>query len=220
MAPIHDFIDRRNGVKNFKTPQESFWAGEFGDEYSTRVDGEEILASYTAMHADILRRTREVGTILEFGANIGLNLRAYRCLLPKAELSAIELNPTAFEILRSNKDIKNVYHQSILEFEPDYQRDLVLIKTVLIHINPDALNEVYDRLYRASKRYICVAEYYSPTPVTVEYRGHSERLFKRDFAGEILDRFPDLKLVDYGFVYHRDTSFPIGDVTWFLMEKC
>ena len=158
-------------------------------------------------------------SVLEFGANIGLNLQAYGRLLPKAELSAIELNPRAVDALKKNHDIKNVYHESILDFVPDYQRDLVLIKTVLIHINPDALPEVYERLYKSSKQYICVAEYYNPTPVVVEYRGHTERLFKRDFAGELMDQFPDLKLVDYGFMYHRDNAFPLGDVNWFLMEK-
>jgi spore coat polysaccharide biosynthesis protein SpsF len=55
--------------------------------------------------------------------------------------------------------------------------------------------------------------------VALPYRGHDERLFKRDFAGEILDRFPDLRLVDYGFRYRRDPNFPQDDVTWFLMEK-
>ena len=38
------------------------------------------------------------------------------------------------------------------------------------------------------------------------YRGHTARLFKRDFAGEMLDRFSDLRLVDYGFRYHRDLA--------------
>lgn len=206
-------------MTEFKTPQEAFWAGEFGDAYSKRVEGENILAAYTALHARILQHTHNVRSILEFGANIGMNLQAYRRLLPTAELSAIEINPTAIGVLKSNPDISKVYEQSILTFEPDREYDLVLIKTVLIHINPEALPEVYDRLYRSSKRYICVAEYYNPEPATVEYRGHTERLFKRDFAGEIMDRYPDLRLVDYGFVYHRDATFPIGDVTWFLMEK-
>lgn len=204
---------------NFKTPQEAFWAGEFGDEYSARVDGVDVVAAYTAMHANVLRLTEDIKSVLEFGANIGLNLQAYSRLLPKAELSAIELNSSAVEALKKNQNIKHVYHESILDFEPNYQRDLVLIKTVLIHINPEALPGIYERLYRSSKRYICVAEYYNPTPVTVEYRGHTERLFKRDFAGELMDLFPDVKLVDYGFVYHRDNAFPLGDVTWFLMEK-
>ena len=51
------------------------------------------------------------------------------------------------------------------------------------------------------------------------YRGHEGKLFKRDFAGELLDKYPDLKLIDYGFVYHRDTNFPQDDCTWFLLEK-
>jgi spore coat polysaccharide biosynthesis protein SpsF len=90
---------------------------------------------------------------------------------------------------------------------------------VLIHINPDSLPGVYDRLYRSSKRYICVAEYYNPSPVQVLYRGFTEKLFKRDFAGEMLDRFPDLRLVDYAFAYHRDPNFGQDDITWFLLEK-
>lgn len=63
-----------------------------------------------------------------------------------------------------------------------------------------------------------MSEYYNPSPVEIRYRNHEGKLFKRDFAGEMLDRHPDLRLVDYGFIYHRD-SFPIDDTTWFLMEK-
>jgi spore coat polysaccharide biosynthesis protein SpsF len=45
------------------------------------------------------------------------------------------------------------------------------------------------------------------------------RLWKRDFAGEMLDRFPDLKVVDYGFVWRRDPIAPMDDITWVLLEK-
>jgi len=78
---------------------------------------------------------------------------------------------------------------------------------------------VYQKLYDASSKYLLICEYYNPSPVTVTYRGHNDRLFKRDFAGELLDTFPDLRLVDYGFAYKRDTSFPQDDITWFLLEK-
>jgi hypothetical protein len=44
-------------------------------------------------------------------------------------------------------------------------------------------------------------------------------LFKRDFAGEMLERYPDLELIDYGFVYKRDNNFPQDDITWFLLKK-
>ena len=94
----------------------------------------------------------------------------------------------------------------------------MLIKGVLIHINPDFLSKVYEILHKSSKRYICVAEYYNPSPLEVSYRGHQGKLFKRDFAGEIIDKFKDVCLVDYGFVYHRD-AYPQDDITWFLLEK-
>jgi spore coat polysaccharide biosynthesis protein SpsF len=74
-------------------------------------------------------------------------------------------------------------------------------------------------MYRSSARYICVAEYYNPKPVGVYYRKHKRMLFKRDFAGEILEMFKDVVLLDYGFVYHRDIHFPQDDLTWFLLEK-
>jgi spore coat polysaccharide biosynthesis protein SpsF len=55
--------------------------------------------------------------------------------------------------------------------------------------------------------------------VEIPYRGHSGKLFKRDFAGEILDAYSDLNLIDYGFAYHRDNYFKQDDITWFLLEK-
>jgi pseudaminic acid biosynthesis-associated methylase len=90
---------------------------------------------------------------------------------------------------------------------------------VLIHINPDMLDLVYEKLFNATSKYILIGEYYNPTPISVSYRGHEDRLFKRDFAGDILKKYPDLKLVDYGFVYKGDPTFPQDDITWFLLEK-
>lgn len=205
-------------MSRYKTEQEQFWVGEFGDEYVERNQGEALVASNSALFAKILSRTGKIGSVIEFGANIGLNLRALRGLLPDASLAAVEINEKAVGRLREIGGLK-VYHRSILDFQPDGTWDLALIKGVLIHIHPDSLSEVYDRLYRSSARFICLAEYYNPVPVEVSYRGNRDRLFKRDFAGEMLDRHADLRLVDYGFAYHRDNQFPQDDLTWFLLEK-
>jgi len=94
-----------------------------------------------------------------------------------------------------------------------------LIKGVLIHINPEMLSSVYEKLYQASSRFVLVCEYYNPSPVEIPYRGHTDRLFKRDFAGEMMEKYSDLTLIDYGFAYRRDPAFPQDDITWFLMEK-
>jgi pseudaminic acid biosynthesis-associated methylase len=204
-------------VSEFKTEQEAFWAGEFGDAYITRNRGEEWVAANLALFARILKSAAEVRSVLELGASIGLNLQALRLLLSEARLAAVEINDKAIAQL-ALPGVK-VQHASILEVVPDTEYDLVLTKGVLIHINPGELPRVYDLMYRSCARYVCVAEYYNPTPIAIPYRGHAERLFKRDFAGELLERFPDLQLVDYGFVYRRDPTFPQDDLTWFLLEK-
>jgi len=203
----------------FKTEQENFWAGDFGNEYIKRNKENSIILSDLVLFTDIIKNTRDVSSIIEFGSNIGLNLMALKVLKPDAEISAIEINKNAIEILKNNIENIQVYNQSILEYQPDKKRDFVLIKGVLIHINPEELKNVYQKLYETSKRYICICEYYNPTPVSIDYRGHKDKLFKRDFAGEFMDAYPDVELVDYGFKYHRDNNFKMDDVTWFLMKK-
>ncbi|MEN6349893.1 MAG: pseudaminic acid biosynthesis-associated methylase [Syntrophomonas sp.] len=205
-------------MSSFKTEQEKFWAGDFGNEYTDRNKGSKMVASNVVMFSAILSKTRDIDTIIEFGPNRGANLKAIRSIFPEAELSAVEINEVAVSKLKSLDPIK-IYHQSLYDFTVDYQRDFVLSAGLLIHINPEMLPKTYDIMYRASKRYICIAEYYNPTPVEIMYRGEAGQLFKRDFAGEMLDTYSDLQLVDYGFVYHRDNNFPQDDVNWFLLEK-
>ena len=208
-----------NAMDNFKTEQEKFWAGDFGNEYIRRNQSDQLLASNLAFFSKGLYAAKGIQNCIEFGANIGMNLKALRLLYPNIDLHGIEINQEAAKELATVIPGDNVYPESILEFSDLRQWDLVLIKGVLIHINPEHLPVVYSKLFKATGRYIMIAEYYNPSPVSIPYRGHLDRLFKRDFAGEILDQYPELKLVDYGFAYHRDPSFPQDDITWFLLEK-
>lgn len=203
----------------FKTEQEAFWAGKFGTEYIQRNQGDALLASNLNFFAEALRTARGLNSCIEFGANIGMNLKAIKLLYPSIDAHAIEINNDAAQELMKVIVPTNVHNTSILDFTPKRQWDLTLIKGVLIHINPDALPQVYEKLVASTGRYLMVAEYYNPTPVSIPYRGHNDRLYKRDFAGEIMDRHPKMQLVDYGFAYRRDPNFPQDDITWFLMEK-
>jgi spore coat polysaccharide biosynthesis protein SpsF len=205
---------------SFKTEQEAFWAGDFGTEYIKRNQGDALLASNLNFFVKALCRARDIHSCMEFGANIGMNLKALNLLYPGMDAHAVEINAEAATLLGTVIPPANVHHTSILDFLPSRQWDLTLIKGVLIHMNPDMLHQVYDKLFAACGRYLLVAEYYNPSPVAIPYRGNSDRLFKRDFAGEIMDRHPQLQLVDYGFAYRRDPSFPQDDITWFLMQKC
>ncbi|MEM9035772.1 MAG: pseudaminic acid biosynthesis-associated methylase [Actinomycetota bacterium] len=205
-------------IGQWRTPQEAFWSGDFGDEYIERSSGPELVAIATRLWAEILSSTGRIGSAIEFGPNVGNNLRALRQLRPNIELTAVEINERAVAELERLEWV-DVRHGSFLDPHAEGTFDLAFCCGVLIHIAPEALSDAYDRLHAASRRYVLISEYYNPTPVAIPYRGHDDRLFKRDFAGELLDRFDDLRLVDYGFRYRRDTSFPGDDVNWFLLEK-
>lgn len=201
------------------TDQEKFWAGEFGTDYIDRNKGKGLLASNINFFTKSLRSTQNIRTVIEFGANVGMNLLALRALWPDQVQHAVEINHDACSELANVIPQKNIFEGSILEYSALMPFDLVLIKGVLIHINPSELPKVYERLVKSCSKYLLVAEYYNPTPVAIGYRGHIDRLFKRDFAGEIMTMFPEMKLIDYGFSYHKDPNFPQDDITWFLMRK-
>ncbi len=206
----------------YKTEQEEFWAGEFGNEYIERNRSQQLLASNLALFSDILNNTVDLNSVIEFGSNIGMNLKAIKLLKPNIKCSGIEINKKAADILENDQlfhgDIE-VFNNTIFDINLEKTYDMTLIKGVLIHINPDMLENVYEKLYLLSNRYICIAEYYNPSPVTINYRGNTDQLFKRDFAGEFLKKYGDCRLIDYGFKYHGDCNFAQDDITWFLIEK-
>jgi spore coat polysaccharide biosynthesis protein SpsF len=167
----------------------------------------------------MLKNAKKLDSCIEFGANIGMNLKALKLLHPEQDQFGIEINSDAAIELEKVIPASNVFKSSIFDFEPYRTFDLSFIKGVLIHINPDELQNVYEKLVASCGKYLLVAEYYNPSPVAIPYRGHNDRLFKRDFAGEIMELHPEMKLIDYGFSYRHDPVFPQDDITWFLMEK-
>jgi pseudaminic acid biosynthesis-associated methylase len=196
------------------TEQEEFWQGSFGDEYTDRNTSGH--SSNVALFSRVLGKTRGVSRIFEIGVNRGLNLDALYAVAPNVKLSGIEINARAAALAKTKHS--GVIEGSILSTRIEGQYDLVFTKGVLIHIAPDKLPDVYVRMSELSRRYVLIAEYYSPQPVAINYRGHSGKLFKRDFAGEFMDA-SGFALVDYGFFYRRDPVYPADDINWFLMER-
>jgi pseudaminic acid biosynthesis-associated methylase len=203
---------------NYKTDQENFWATEFGNDYLNRNEGEKLISSNLALFSKILKSCPTVSSIAELGCNIGLNLIALNRINKEFQLRGYEINSTASKLARKS-NVAEILNTTILDNLDILQKfELTFTKGVLIHINPTELPIVYQNLYDLSNRYIMVCEYYNPTPVSINYRGHNDRLFKRDFAGEMMQQF-NLKLVNYGFNYKHDSYLTNDDTTWFLMEK-
>ena len=129
----------------YKTEQEEFWAGEFGTDYIQRNTGPELLASNLGFFAvkrlgaprrPAVRRVRREHRHESDGCSL-LLARAARHRDQRHRGKGTRGLPP-----------ENVHQASILDFEPARTWDLVLIKGVLIHMNPDSLPAVYEALHK------------------------------------------------------------------------
>lgn len=200
----------------------SAWAGDFGAEYTARnVASEDALRIRTAMWARIAEAFHgdPPKSILEVGCNLGLNLRTLPRLVD-AELYAIEPNPQARERVLAEKVLPpERLFAGFGDKIPvaDGAVEMSFTSGVLIHVDPSNLAATMDEIHRVSSKYILCSEYFSPRPESISYRGQEGLLFKNDFGGLYMDRFPDLQLVDYGFFWKRATQ--LDDATWWLFRK-
>jgi pseudaminic acid biosynthesis-associated methylase len=204
------------------TPQAEFWRGEFGNAYTDRnLASSDQMQARLHLWSEILSHTISAPpeSFLEVGANLGTNLRALR-LLTAARCLAVEPNDKAREILARDGVLKAEDMRggiaSQIDF-PDGAADFAFTSGVLIHIHPDHLAASLKEIHRCSRRWIGCIEYFSDKPEMIPYRGHDDRLFKRDFGGLWLDSFPDLRVVAYGFAWKRVTG--LDNLTWWLFEK-
>lgn len=208
--------------KREETEQLRFWRGEFGNAYTERnASAAEHLRARVAMWSSIFASVEGAPpkSILEVGANIGNNLRALR-QLSGADFYAIEPNASARQRLVDDKVVPaaNVRDGFAAAIDlPDGAVEMSFTSGVLIHIHPDDLLASCREIHRISSRYVVCIEYFSDKAEEIAYRGHSERLFKRDFGGFWLDNFPDLQVVKYGFSWKRLTG--LDNLTWWVFEK-
>ena len=103
-------------MSGYKTEQEEFWAVEFGDDYTERNTGLSMIARVIRPCASIIARTRQVKSIMEFGANRGLNLTGVRKPATlDIELSAGRLIQKRLRNLEAIKNLK-IYNNPYWSF--------------------------------------------------------------------------------------------------------
>lgn len=174
--------------------QEKTWAGEFGNEYTTRnrVDWWARVPFWARIMT--IAKSRSV---FEFGCNAGWNLLAIRALGFPAELTGCDVNPRAIAEARSYGLQTFVGSPSSY---PDHHRygsaleDLVFTAGVLIHVHPKQLLEVMRSIKTRARRHVLAVEYDSHEEEMVEYRGKVDLLWKRPY-GDLYQAL-DLKLID------------------------
>ena len=197
---------------------EVFWKGEFGDKYTLRNDGLDYGSGCFNFWSEVFGYMNNVNSVLEFGCNRGLNLDCINELNHGIQINAVEINKSAANLALSKGYKVNIGSISD-EIPDDFSSDLTFTCGVLIHISPKLLDKVYKNLFKASKKYILISEYFSTNPEEILYRGHKSKMWKRDFASELWELFPSLKLVKYGFDWRYDKNRANNDHNWFLFSK-
>lgn len=205
-------------MSDSETPQrlEALWAGEFGDAYIERNrDAESGRRDFWEQQIERLGVT----SVLEVGCNIGGNLRWLAEILGPENVAGVDVNARALEILRETVPGIDARQASGagLPFE-DGQFDLVFTTGVLIHQDPETgLKPMMREIVRVSSRYVIAGEYYAEEPTEVPYRGQEGALFKQDFGGLYQRLFPDLELVDDGFLSPEEGRW--DDLTYWILRK-
>jgi len=207
------------------TPQQNFWSSGFGREYTDRnpqaADELDRLylqdygVSRSAMNKEFLSGL-SLGHILEVGCNVGSQLGLLQAQ-GYADLWGLELQDYAVEKAKTLTKSINIIKGSAFDIPfKDGYFDLVFTSGVLIHINPDDINEALKEIYRVAKKYIWGFEYFDENYHEVEYRGNKNCLWKGNFAQRYLDLFPNLKRVktkDYKYINSENVD------QMFLLEK-
>jgi len=210
------------------TEAATLWRGGFGDAYTERNSGSSMIAARRDLWAKIMphvdppwsayTRFGATGSILEVGANIGINLRALRGLT-EAEFFGLEPNVAARQTLIDDGvvPVTNVVGGLVSNIHlPDEAMDMVFTSGVLIHTPPDELLAACSEIYRVARQTVVSIEYFSADPETKPYRGQHGALWKRDFGAFWMDNF-DLSLMGYGFAWKRDTG--LDNLTWWAFRK-
>jgi pseudaminic acid biosynthesis-associated methylase len=164
------------------------WAGEFGDEYTKRnqVDWRKRGRFWQ----DIMLRTG-ARSAFEVGCNAGWNLSSIREVAPHVQVRGNDINKSACE--QAAMAGIPVFNQLDFTQIPG-GAELVFTAGVLIHIEPEHLEEMMRAIIDKSYRWVLAIEYASDKEKAVNYRGYSDKCWKRPYGW--LYQNLGLKLVD------------------------
>jgi pseudaminic acid biosynthesis-associated methylase len=192
---------------------EALWAGDFGNQYVDRN-----AAAGEGRRPFWEERVQRHGftSALEIGCNLGGNTRWLAELLGPENVAGIDVNEHALAVLRENIPGVDVRIASARELPfADASFDVVFTTGVLIHQSPEELPRIMDEIVRCSRRFVLCGEYRADEQEEVHYRGHEGALFRNDYGRLYTERFPELRLVEEGFVGQPAWD----DITFWVFEK-
>lgn len=197
------------------TDQLKLWRSEFGKKYTDRNVFEPTLRipAFKEMLRDLT-----LSEILEVGCNRAINLETMALIDSTWHMTGVEPNEYARSLAPNDHPRIRILSGSAFDLPVDDSAfDLVFTANVLIHISLQDLPLAIDEVYRTSRAFILVIEYFAEKETEIFYHGKTEALWKRDFKSHIEARYPTLELLRSGFEPRSDGMF--DDSTWWLWRK-
>ena len=213
-------------TRALSTDQIRRWSGDFGREYTDRNDytpqqlDQFYLKTYGVTRSDLNERLLQGvprdAHILEVGCNMGTQL-ALLSEMGFSRLSGIEIQSYALERAKEHLGNAALVQASTLSIPfPDRHFELVFTSGVLIHIAPAELPTALQEIHRCAKQWVWGMEYYAPQMTEIAYRGHSNLLWKADYARLYLETFDDLELVREEHFHYLESE---NTDTMFLLRR-
>lgn len=151
-----------------------FWAGDFGNDYlkRNRVDWRARIPFWKQI-MDITGAR----SVYEIGCNAGWNLSAIKRADHQVMAVGEDVNETALDQAGA------AGHDIILSGSKiPRKHELVFSAGVLIHIAPQDLQAIMQRIIGISCDYVLAVEYAADQEEEVLYRGHEGKLWKRPYG--------------------------------------
>lgn len=183
------------------------WAGDFGNSYLRRNQVEWLRR--VPFWDRMIRRTG-ARSVFEMGANAGWNLSAIHRNWHEVIVAGNDINTEACGQAQSVG--LNVVNKLDFTTEVPGRFELVFTAGVLIHIEPEHLEEVMRALIDKTYRWVLAIEYEAQAEEQVVYRGHRDKCWKRPY-GRL---YQDLGLLS---IESGDAGPGFDQCTYWLLEK-
>lgn len=180
---------------------EGLWSSEFGNAYLER---NRTAGAGRERFFERLISTCRPRRVLEVGCGHAVNLPYFAGHVDAKHIWGVDINEASLAAARRDNPTFNVAWSPArsLPFRDEWF-DLVYTVAVLMHQPDTTLPIVMSEIVRCSRRWVMCAEYYAEDRSEVEWRAPGA-LIKRDFTAVYLAHFPELRLVEQGFLDKED----------------
>ena len=156
--------------------QQKLWSEGFGDKYIERnLSFHNVNYIGSKKHTNRLYITKSFfepiprdASILELGCNVGSIINILNDM-GFTNVTGIDINKRAIEIISKRYPHYDFIHSSIESFQLRRKYDMVYTSGVLIHIHPDNIMPIIEKIKALSSKWIFGFEYYSEERKDISY---------------------------------------------------